>query len=235
MTPDGLIVISAFMLGLLGSLHCVGMCGGIAGMLHAAAESVPQNRSSRRRWGLTLAYNAGRISSYALAGAIAALVGFSVLGLLGKEASRSIAHIFSGLFMILLGLYLTGWWNALAPIERLGLKLWQRVSPLTRNLLPITGYGRAVAVGALWGWLPCGLVYSALALVLASGKPLTGAIAMGAFGLGTLPMVSAVGMLSGEKGLMRRPAIRKIAGSLIVLFGIAMFTGLTQSHAAIHG
>ena len=161
---------------------------------------------------------------------MAALVGLSLLGLLGEETSRSAAHLFSGLFMILLGMYLTGWWNALAPVERIGLKLWQRVSPLMRPLLPVTGYGRALAVGAIWGWLPCGLVYSALALVLASGKPLTGALAMTAFGLGTVPLVATVGLLSGREGLMRRPLVRKVAGSLIMLFGIVMFTGLAQSH-----
>jgi sulfite exporter TauE/SafE len=232
MTPDLLIVVSAFLLGLLGSLHCIGMCGGIAGMLHAASATTPESRSPRRRWTMTLAYNGGRIASYMLAGAIAALIGVSLLGLLGRETGRNVAQLFSGLFMILLGLYLTGWWNALAPIERIGLKLWRRLSPVTRHLLPITGYGRAIAAGAIWGWLPCGLVYSALALVMANGKPLTGAIAMGVFGLGTLPVVAAVGMLSGESGLMRRPLVRKIAGSLIMLFGMAMFTGLTISHGA---
>ena len=234
MSPDILIVISAFLLGLLGSLHCVGMCGGIAGTLHAAAESVEHNRTAQRRWLMTLAFNGGRITSYMLAGAIAALVGFSLIGLLGKETSRSVAHLFSGLFMILLGLYLTGWWNVLAPIERIGLQLWQRISPLMRHLLPVTGYGRAFAVGAMWGWLHCGLVYSALALVLASGKPVTGAIAMGAFGLGTLPLVATVGILSGKSGMMRRPFVRKIAGSMIMLFGIVMFTGLAQSHGVSH-
>ncbi len=235
MTADILIIASAFLLGLLGSMHCVGMCGGIAGMLHAATASVPANRTPRRRWLMTLAYNGGRIGSYAAAGAIAALAGVTLLAMLGEESGRALAQVVSGLFMILLGLYLTGWWNALAPVERIGMQLWRRLSPLTRHLLPVDGYGRALAAGMIWGWLPCGLVYSALALVLASGRPLTGAAAMGAFGLGTLPAVSAVGLLGGEGGPMRRPLVRKVAGSLIMLFGVAMFTGLTMHQGARPG
>lgn len=235
MTPDILIIASAFLLGLLGSLHCVGMCGGIAGMLHAATVSVPANRMPRRRWLITLAYNGGRIGSYAVAGAIAALAGVTLLTMLGAETGRALAQIVSGLFMILLGLYLTGWGNALAPVERIGMQLWRRLSPLTRHLLPVDGYGRAFAAGMIWGWLPCGLVYSALALVLASGRPLAGAVAMGAFGFGTLPAVAAAGLLGGEGGPMRRPMVRRVAGSLIMLFGIAMFTGLTLPPGALHG
>lgn len=235
MTPDILIIVSALLLGLLGSLHCVGMCGGIAGMLHAAAVSVPANRTPRRRWLMTLAYNGGRIGSYMVAGAIAAFAGVTLLALLGEESGRTLAQVVSGLFMILLGLYLTGWWNALAPVERIGMQLWRRLSPLTRHLLPVDGYGRALVAGMVWGWLPCGLVYSALALVLASGRPLNGALAMGAFGLGTLPMVSLAGFLGGEGGFTRRPMVRRLAGSLILLFGAAMFTGLAGSESVRHG
>ena len=235
MTPDTLIIASAGLLGLLGSLHCVGMCGGIAGMLHAATVTVPANRAPRRRWLMTLAYNGGRIGSYVVAGAIAALAGVTLLAMLGEESGRALAQLVSGLFMILLGLYLTGWWNALAPVERIGMQLWRRLSPLTRHLLPVDGYGRAFAAGMIWGWLPCGLVYSALALVLASGRPLTGAVAMGAFGLGTLPAVVVAGLLGGEGGPMRLPVVRRVAGSLILLFGVAMFTGLAMSQGARHG
>ncbi len=234
MSVDGLVIITAFILGLLGSLHCLAMCGGIAGMLHAATVSAPVDHAPRRRWSITLAYHAGRIGSYMAAGGIVAFAGVTLMGLLGQETARSVAQLLGGLFMVLLGLYLTGWWNALAPIERLGLQLWRRISPLTRRLLPITGYRRALGVGAIWGWMPCGLVYSALALVMASGRPLTGALAMGAFGLGTLPMVIAAGYLGGEAGLLRKPVVRQVAGSLIMLFGAAMFTGLTLSHGYHH-
>ncbi len=232
MSPDALIIISAFMLGLVGSLHCIGMCGGIAGMLHAASSTAGPDQSLGAQWRMTLAYNGGRIASYMLAGGLAALLGVSLMGLIGKDSGRALAQVVSGLFMILLGLYLTGWWNALAPVEKLGMRLWRRISPLTRHFLPINSYGRALAAGAIWGWLPCGLVYSALAMVLMTGKPLTAMAAMGAFGFGTLPVVSAVGMLSGENGLMRRPVVRKIAGSLVMLFGVAMFTGIGISHGS---
>lgn len=232
MSPDTLVILSAFMLGLVGSLHCIGMCGGIAGMLHAASSGSKPGLPLGAQWRMTLAYNGGRITSYMIAGGIASLLGVSLIGIVGKESGRAMAQVVSGLFMILLGLYLTGWWNALAPIEKLGMRLWRRISPLTRYFLPIDTYPRALAAGAVWGWLPCGLVYSALAMVMMTGKPLIAMAAMGAFGFGTLPVVSAVGMLSGDNGLMRRPVVRKVAGSLVVLFGVAMFTGIGMSHGA---
>ncbi len=227
MTPAMAIILTALMLGLLGSLHCVGMCGGIAGLLHAPNAVSGGAPASGQRWRMILVYNSGRIGSYMLAGALAAQTGISLLGLMGVDSSRMLAQMIGGLFMILLGLYLAGWWNALAPLERLGLKLWRWLAPLTRHFLPMDRYSRVLAVGILWGWLPCGLVYSALALVLASGDPLIGMVAMGAFGIGTLPVVSALSALGGEEGLVRRPLVRKAAGFVIVLLGASLFTGLT--------
>ncbi len=230
MTPDIVIILTAFFLGLLGSIHCMGMCAGIAGMLHTPTTNRPEDHTRGRRMKIALVYNGGRISSYMLAGAIAAQTGISLLGLLGAQAGQILAQMIGGLFMMLLGLYLAGWGNALAPLERLGLKLWQGLSPLARYLLPIDRYHRIFVAGILWGWLPCGLVYSALALVLVSGDPLIGTLAMAAFGLGTLPLVSALSFLRGEEWLMRQPIVRKVAGTVILLFGAVLFTGLIAPH-----
>jgi sulfite exporter TauE/SafE len=224
MTPDALIVTTAFIIGLVGSLHCAGMCGGIVSMLHTGQKISPQP-SLRSAWIVSTAFNGGRILSYAIAGALAATVGVSIIGLTGQQIGHTVMQMLGGLFMIALGLYLTGWWNGLAVIEKLGLKVWQKLSPLARGVLPITSYFGALKAGMLWGWLPCGLVYSALVLVMSSGDPLTGAAAMLAFGIGTMPMLTAIGIASERVSITSKPLVRQSAGVMVMLFGVLVFTG----------
>ncbi len=223
MNQDVVITGTAFVLGLLGSIHCAGMCGGIVGLLHQSRKN-SSDSSLKASIVTSFAFNGGRIMSYMVAGALASLVGFSLIGLVGMKTGMSIMQLLGGFFMILLGLYVTGIWNGLAAVERLGQVLWKRLGPLLQTLLPVTSYTQAIKVGAVWGWLPCGLVYSALVLVMASGNPLTGAIAMGAFGLGTLPMLTAIGVVSQRVNIATKPVVRKTVGTLIVIFGFLMFT-----------
>ncbi|MGI9317746.1 MAG: sulfite exporter TauE/SafE family protein [bacterium] len=233
MTPDAMIVTTAFIIGLVGSLHCAGMCGGIVSMLHAG-QKISSKRSLRSAWVTSMAFNGGRIVSYAIAGALAASLGVSIVELTGQEIGHTVMQMLGGLFMIALGLYLTGWWNGLAVIEKLGLKVWQKLSPLSRGLLPITSYFGALKAGAMWGWLPCGLVYSALVLVMSSGDPLTGAAAMLAFGMGTLPMLSAIGIASERVNIAAKPLVRQSAGVMVMLFGVLVFTGTNLLPGAHH-
>lgn len=238
MTSGLLIIVTAFLLGVMGSLHCAAMCSGIAGMLHAghrhAGHRLPGGNPGNlsQAWLAAMAYNGGRVLSYMIAGALAALLGFSLSGLMGRQLADNIMQMSAGLMMIAAGLYLSGWWNALAPFERLGLRFWRQLRPLTTRLLPITSYPGAVAAGMLWGWLPCGLVYSALVLVMVSGSPLIGAAAMGAFGLGTLPMLTAIGILSQRADDIRRPLLRQSAGAIIMVFGLLMFSGLLMGNSS---
>lgn len=233
MNPDALIITTAFVVGLVGSLHCAGMCGGIVSMLHTS-QKISSRSSLHSAWITSLAFNGGRIISYSVAGAVAASVGVSVIGLVGQEVGHTIMQMLGGLFMIALGFYLTGWWNGLAVIEKLGLRIWNKLTPLTKGLLPITSYPGALKAGALWGWLPCGLVYSALVLVMASGDPLTGAAAMLAFGLGTMPMLSAIGIASERVNIAAKPLVRRSAGIVVMLFGVFVFTGTNFLHGAHH-
>ena len=233
MMPDALIVTTGFIIGLVGSLHCAGMCGGIVSMLHAGQKISPE-QNLRSAWIASMAFNGGRIMSYAIAGALAASVGVSVLGLAGQELGHTVMQMLGGLFMIALGLYLTGWWNGLAVVERLGLRVWQKLSPIARGVLPITSYIGALKAGALWGWLPCGLVYSALVLVMSSGDPLTGAAAMLAFGLGTLPMLAGIGIASERVSISSKPLVRQSAGVMVMLFGVMVFTGTSLMTGGHH-
>lgn len=213
--------LGALLVGLLGSSHCVGMCGGIAGVL---AMSAPTGgpAAGRRSLVYLAAYNLGRITSYTGAGVLAGLLGAGFAGMLPVTAVHYLTALISGLFFLALGLYLTGWWTALTALERQGARLWRRIEPLGRRLLPPRNWPQAVVLGMLWGWLPCGLVYSALAWSFASADALRGGTLMLGFGLGTLPALMAAGAAARTlNAWARQPALRIGAGLLLMSFGVA--------------
>ena len=158
---------SAFLVGLLGSVHCIGMCGGIVGVL---GSTLPDERSggvnSIPFW---LSYNAGRILSYASAGVLAGFLGNAALSLFTPTRVAEIGIVLSASFMIALGLYLAGWWRGLVGIEVLGGFLWRRIEPLARAMLPVTSPFKAFPLGLLWGWLPCGFGLRHCDLVVGDG------------------------------------------------------------------
>ena len=203
-------LIAVFLVGLLGGVHCLGMCGSIVGVFTA---QVPKDTA---RWPFHLAYSGGRIASYALAGALVGAVGQA--GLLMRDAVpvQHLLFTLSSLMLVVLGLYLAGVWGAVRQLERLGGGLWQRLQPYTTRLLPVNTVPRALGLGALWGWLPCGLVYSVLLTALASGSAARGALIMLAFGLGTLPNLLAIGLFwESVKGWVQSPRVRLTAGLLV--------------------
>jgi sulfite exporter TauE/SafE len=214
--PD-IDLVSAFIVGLLGGVHCAGMCGGIVGALSFGTQQ-------QRNLPLLLAYNAGRIASYTLAGALMGALGFYFSGLLPVQTAQRVLLTLAGLFLVLMGLYLAGWWNALARVERAGGLLWRRIEPLGRGLLPVRSLRQALLLGALWGWLPCGLVYSALVWTVSSGGAIEGAALMLAFGLGTLPNLLLMGVAAAQlQRWVRHPAVRAGAGVLVIAFGLVLW------------
>lgn len=207
-------IFAVFMVGLLGGVHCLGMCGSIVGVFTAQA---PKDKA---RWPFHLAYSSGRIASYAAAGALAGVLGQA--GLLMRDAVpvQHLLFALSSVMLILLGLYLAGVWGAVRRIETLGGGLWKRLQPYTIRLLPVNTVPRALGLGALWGWLPCGLVYSVLVTALASGSAVQGALIMAAFGLGTLPNLLAIGLFwESLRGWVQSPPVRLAAGLLVTGFG----------------
>ncbi len=214
MSPSlDLSLVGAALLGLLGGLHCIGMCGGIAASLAGA-------RSGRANVRAQLAYNLGRIASYALAGALAGGLGLSVLSLLGPVGVTAL-RVLAGLFLVAAGLYLSGWWMGMLRVEQLGSRVWRRIAPLARRLGPLDRPWNAVALGALWGWLPCGLVYAALAGAVSAGGVIEGARWMACFGLGTLPVMLGGGALANAlTSLVARGRARWAAGALVIGFGL---------------
>lgn len=218
-------VTTALMLGLLGSGHCLGMCGGLAGAFGMGSNGHISLR--------LVTYNLGRISTYAALGAAMGLLGASAVAVAPMLAV--ILRGIAGLLLIALGLYVAGWWLGLAKVESIGLVLWRRLEPLRRRLPPPHHPGSAYALGLVWGLLPCGLVYSTLGLALSSGQPLAAAGIMAAFGLGTLPSMLASGAAARQlKALLQRRGLRSIAGLIMIGFGVWALLPPWLAHGGHH-
>ncbi|MDH3981121.1 MAG: sulfite exporter TauE/SafE family protein [Gammaproteobacteria bacterium] len=226
-------LIAAFLVGLLGGTHCIGMCGGIVGALTAGLST--DVRDSRLRLFITqLTYNTGRVASYVAAGVIAGVLGqqVSVMELTG---GFPLGRVVAGVVMILLGFYLGGWWHALRWLERLGACLWKFIEPLGRRFIPVRNPGQALLLGLVWGWLPCGMVYAVLALALASGSGMDGGAIMLAFGAGTLPTMLTLGVAFSSLGRwVRDERVRKLAGISVILLGLFLLLAIpgAQGHHA---
>ncbi len=211
--------LAAFLIGLSGGAHCFGMCGGIVGALTLGLPPTP-GHPLRARLPYLLAYNLGRIASYMVAGALAGGVGAWAAHLLSVHRAQLGLQLLAGLFMILLGLYLAGWSAALGRLERASGVLWRRIEPLGRRFFPVRTSLRALGIGLVWGWLPCGLVYSVLVWAVGAGGALEGALLLLSFGLGTLPALLAMGTAAATLAeFVRRPAVRRLVGTLVMLFG----------------
>ena len=229
--PIDIGYLSAFLVGLLGGVHCVGMCGGIVTALSLGLPNQlnpqlnPKGRHPGRPMGgnlpLVLAYNLGRISSYTLAGALFGGIGALAVHSSGLRSAQTALLVVAALFMIALGLYLGGWWRGLTRIERIGASVWKQIEPYGRHLIPVRTPGRALLLGAIWGWLPCGLVYSVLVWSISTGDPIRGALLLLSFGLGTLPNLLAMGLFAGWISTqVRKPWVRQAAGLLVAGFGL---------------
>ena len=219
--------IAAFLVGLLGGVHCVGMCGGIVGALCLGLEQKPSTTTNKTRTALPylLAYNAGRISSYTFAGILMGSIGWLGSHLFDIYELQQVLEIIAAIFMLALGLYIAGWWKILSNIEKLGGKLvWKRLEPLGRRFMPVRTYRHALLLGLIWGWLPCGLVYSVIIWTISTQSPLEGGLLMLSFGLGTLPNLLLMGVFASTLNQFIQQAwVRQVAGIMIMAFAGVMF------------
>jgi sulfite exporter TauE/SafE len=205
---EPVLLLAMLALGAGSGVHCVGMCGGIV-----SAFSVVEFRSRSSVFPRQVLFNAGRISSYALAGAVAGTLGTAARALPLQHA----LHLLANVALVLVGLHLAGI-GPLRHAERLAAPLWRRLQPLAAR---VSSRGNPYLAGLVWGWLPCGMVYGALAVSAVSGSTWGGAAAMAAFGLGTLPWLLAAGAAAARlRGWMARPAVRYAAGGGLVAFGL---------------
>lgn len=189
------------------------MCGGIVGAL-----SLQSPQQGGAAVAVHFAYNLGRIASYGLAGLLAGALGAAAGDLMAIQRGL---YLFASLMLVALGLYLLGLTQSLAWIERGGQGIWKRLQPFTARFLPVRGIRQALPLGLLWGWLPCGLVYSALTTALAAGSAGKGALLMLAFGFGTLPNLLLAGLLLARfRRFAQARATRVISGLLVLGYGL---------------
>ena len=208
---EPLSLITALLLGLMGASHCLVMCGGIAA---AASSSSP----GKTNYSFLLLFNLGRILSYTTAGLIVSLLGLWLAD--SHQVAQQVLRSISGVLLILMGFYVARWWMVLTRLETIGQFFWRYLQPFTRKLIPIQTRPQALGLGLLWGWLPCGLIYSTLAWVAANAQPGMGALTMFCFGLGTLPGILAAGIFARQlNAYIQHHHFRKLAGLLLMLYG----------------
>lgn len=209
------LFLAAFSMGLFGSPHCLGMCGGIVTAFGLSMQHVSDSKKN----GLILTYHLGRLISYALLGLIASLVGVAIFQ---SIMSNSAPRIVLGAVLVLIGLAMLGL-PLFNQLEKFGMRFWQSLAPIRKKVFPIDSFGKALFAGLLWGFLPCGLVYGALMMAIAGNNVATGAALMFVFGLGTMPMLIAtqktVGMLQSS---IKNFRLRQINGVIMMLSGLAV-------------
>lgn len=223
------LFLAAFSMGLFGSPHCLGMCGGIVTAFGLSMQHVSESKKN----GLILTYHLGRLISYSLLGLIASLVGVAIFQ---SIMSNSAPRIVLGAVLVLIGLAMLGL-PLFNQLEKVGMRFWQSLAPIRKKVFPIDSFGKALFAGLLWGFLPCGLVYGALMMAIAGNNVATGAALMFVFGLGTMPMLIAtqktVGMLQSS---IKNFRLRQINGVIMMLSGLAViFIPMMMHHNHNHG
>jgi len=213
MPVDLLALGAALLAGLLGGVHCAAMCGGIATGFSANA--------GHGGWWAAAQPNLGRVLGYVLAGAIAGGIGGGIVALARSPQLALGLRMAVGAVLVLVALRLLDRGGRLAFLDRPGARLWRWLQPLQRRLLPAHTVPRRLALGMLWGWLPCGLSTSLLAVAWLSASAWHGALTMAAFGLGTLPLMIPLTWSGARVGrALQRPGMRMTAGGLVLLAGL---------------
>lgn len=212
--------LAAFIIGLFSSLHCIGMCGSIIGTLTFSLSPELRGKKSKL-FTVVLNYNLGRILSYVIAGAIAGGLG-ALLGIPFKDGqAHRVLQLLSAVVMTGAGLYIAGWFPRFAYIEKMGSRFWKLIEPFGRRLIPVKTQTQAFLFGMVWGWLPCGLIYTALTLAATVGNITHSALTMLAFGLGTLPAVMGVGIMTSLlTRLSRIQHFKQAVGVLLIVFAL---------------
>ena len=177
-------------------------------------------------------YHLGRITGYASIGAIGGALGHSVHWALNLTRFEAILRTVAGVLTLLIALRLLTRWNVFAPLERLGARFWIKLQPLSKRASASSHWFGSVATGLLWGWLPCGLVYSMALMTLTTGSAWQGAALMFVFGLGTLPAMASTSILLGASWpkMSQQRWFKTTAGVTLVIFGAWMIIAAQQPH-----
>jgi sulfite exporter TauE/SafE len=225
MPIDFLVLSAAFLSGLLGGAHCTLMCGGIATSLAAKNQSHP--------FAHALSLNSGRILSYTIAGLLAGSIGALFVGFARAPALPIILRSMMGIMLMLIALRMV--FPRQFAFAILGNSaIWRLISGL-KSKLPQTGLLSSFTLGALWGWLPCGLSTSILLAAWLEASPLHSSLMMLAFGLGTLPLMTSISYSGSQFArFFQHKKLRNSFATLIFLAGLltALAPLLIQSATA---
>lgn len=212
MIPESMTAGAALLTGLMASGHCLGMCGPMAA-LGASSDGSQRGRRS-------LLYNTGRMMSYTAMGATFGYLGFALGDVAGIAHWSGMLRLALGGILLLIGLQLLRRRPGVSVFERVGARLWAQLTPLTHRLRPAENHRDLFVLGLLWGWLPCGMVYSMLAVSAVSGGALQGASIMLAFGTGTLPAMLGVSLAGSRLRGLGTMASRRALGAALIVGGI---------------
>ena len=203
---------AALLLGLAGSTHCISMCGGV----HASLSVQKDNKRPTVR---AIAFSSGRIMSYGLVGLIVGSASFAVQSI--HPGFGIAARLIAGLMLIAMALYIGRWWMGLTALEKIGRMVWRHIQPITQSFTPAKSVSQTFALGMLWGWLPCGLVYSALAWASQAAHPTHTAVLMLSFGLGTLPSMLGITWLAQQaRAFFSHQWVRQINAAMLLIFAL---------------
>jgi len=211
---------AALAAGLAGSAHCIAMCGGMAGALGMRARSTAATPHAAACQA-TL-YQIGRVSGYTLAGALVGTFSHGARWFMQLAGATVLLRVAAGVLTLLLAVRMLTGRNLLAPLERAGMHLWRYLQPLTQRTAHRTDWYASLLLGLVWGWLPCGMVYSVLLISATSGSTAAGAATMASFGLGTLPAMLVSSLLVTRVPRVSGPVLRVASGVLLGLFGTWM-------------
>ncbi len=228
-------LIIAFNLGLFSSLHCVGMCGGfISSLMLVTSDTKEINKPKKIILKNSFAYNFGRIISYTIAGLLMGLFGLALTELLAQFNIHFVLQLLASIILISIALNILGIFQLSMRLESIGMTLWKRAQPLAKGLLPVDNFIKAFLFGMVWGWLPCGIVYSALLFSLTTGSALNGMLIMLCFGLGTLPtMISAGYFIEYLNQFRQHKQLRWFTATMLILIAVAIPLSMTlmqESH-----
>ena len=230
MPIDWLTLGAAALTGLLGGAHCAAMCGGIATGFSAL--------SGRGGWWRAVQPNLGRVLGYVLAGALVGGIGHGLLDLARMQWLTLAMRAAVGLVLVVAALRLLGVGRTLGFKAMPGARLWSWLRPVQRRvLLSADGPGKRIALGMLWGWMPCGLSTTLLAAAWLQASALNGALTMAAFGLGTLPLMLPLTWSGARLGQrLLRGRWRNAAAALVLVAGVVTLASpWLMQHPALHG
>ncbi|MFN7782074.1 MAG: sulfite exporter TauE/SafE family protein [Lysobacterales bacterium] len=233
MPIDWLSLGAALIAGLLGGVHCVAMCGGVAAGIAVSARAQTPGEAWRMAW----RSNLGRIAGYTLAGLLVGGFGAGLIALARSDALLLGARMAVGAVLVLVGLRMLFPGAGFNLFAKPGAALWARLAPLQQRLLPANTGPRQFAMGLLWGWLPCGLSLTLLSAAWLSADALQGALIMASFGLGTLPLMLPL-TYSGARALrwLQRPGARRAAAALVITSGLLTLAAPWLAQIpAVHG